>query len=226
MSPPLAAIPSKQLAVVLELLGITNLPFPLAVPAVLTTHAERARVRDGLKNDLVLRDRVRDRIRVRDEIEDAFRLLEAPKTMVAVTGADHDGTSWGGVAAARANYALLAEQDGEELRLRRLQRRSLAGTTAAMLPYANPGSGPELHYPVTGGRPTRDYERAEKLLAGRIRAGTITIRGYGDDHVLTWFDCSDGRYCAWTDGGWTTINPAGTEHIATHLSGTLGRHTY
>ncbi|AHH95586.1 ESX secretion-associated protein EspG [Kutzneria viridogrisea] len=213
-----------------EDLRLGSPPYPFEVPSHGQTHDERARIRIAVHADLEQRE-ITYRGQVAPEVAAALTLLARPHLQLdTISTLDVQAGDQGMLrasAVAGGRTAVLAVQEGTQLRLEATRDTALAASLVALLPptHAGPGQPVSLPARLVGspveqgavGAVTRRTAAAlsreqQKALAAMmeptvLRLGQIGVALYDERGKarrlagLSWFDNSAGRYFSVVDRG-------------------------
>ncbi|GLZ38689.1 ESX secretion-associated protein EspG [Actinokineospora sp. NBRC 105648] len=218
-----------------------RLPYPLDVPSVGATAAERAkiteRVRDGLAERGLWTGRGPDGLLI-----DLFTVLAAPRYAVDAVGhlpTDSPALGPGGpfraLGAVRDGAGALAVVHADDtVTLRELRHAQLPRAVVDLLPAGQPGPGHAVSVAVaelTGedsgpgsgvlesGVPNPDYAVLGELAESRVAGGQFGVSaGRSRAHpVVCWFDTAAGRYLVILDDHWLSLAPSDNERITQRL---------
>jgi hypothetical protein len=226
-------------------LGLGPVPYPLEVPSVGRTEAERAEEWARAFERLAARG-LATRDRLAEHPARLLRLLADHDTAIDVLG--HHERPLRALAAATKRSGVLAELTGGELRVAEIRPTALAAVAAAVPPEAGPGrlrglsvradaldralsEEEDLDDPFGGdveedvalvkaGVPEQDAAMLVELAETRRAGGQfgVTSGGVRSATVLSWFDTDHGRYLVVNSGNWLSINPADRSRIEGRLA--------
>ncbi|MEV8443528.1 ESX secretion-associated protein EspG [Actinosynnema sp. NPDC051121] len=247
MIAPDFVLSAREFDILWDGLGLGPKPYPLDVPTVGRTVAERAEVAEQVYRDLAERglvtgwepdERLAGQLRLlarHDVSVDAVGHLDGPLRAVAVGDGQH---------------GVLAAFGEDQVWQVGIRPTALAASIVAVLPTNRTGPGRAMSVPyqamVAAVRPTTDddpytfpstgddHERSTLVHAGlsirdaaelaELAAHRRAGGQFGISHhqrrspvVVTWFDTAKGRYLAVRDGDWVSFAPADNDRLKARI---------
>jgi len=237
-----------QLDVLWHHLGLGRLPYPLDVPSVGATMADRERLRDEVLARLA-----------DPRLGELLRLLAGHE--VAVDAIAHVGRPVRALATSDRRRAVLAVLDGGVVGLTEIRPTALAKSVVDLLPdnVSGPGAPRTLRVEtlhravamyedradhgadpwgndeldergalVKAGLPSAEAKAVVELAAGRVAGGQFGLSwssgGFAGTRapiLITWFDTHQGRYLMVRDGHWLSIASTDRERITARIAAVL-----
>lgn len=236
---------AAELDLVWGALDLGPVPYPLEVPSVGRTEAERTEESARAFDRLTARG-LADRGDLAERPARLLRLLAENDIAIDVLG--HHERPLRALAAVGKRIGVLAVLADRELRVTEIRPTALAATAAAIPPEAAPGrlrgmsvraealdralsEDEDLDDPFGGdtedvvalvkaGVPEQDAALLVELAESRRAGGQfgVTRAGVRSATVLSWFDTHHGRYLVVNSGAWLSINPADRSRIEGRLA--------
>ncbi|MDI2030880.1 ESX secretion-associated protein EspG [Saccharopolyspora sp. TS4A08] len=243
MTNPDFVLSTAEFDLVWSALGLGRIPHPLEVPSLGATMEERAELADEVFRSLARRGLATGR-ELDPRLVDLLRLLVEHDTSVDVIG--HRDRPILALAAVARRSGVLAELDGNELRLTEIRPTSLAMSAVGVLPPCEQGQQRAISIPadaltkalaedaddpfggdvdedvalVKAGLSPQDAATVLELANNRRAGGQFGVsRGTRRATTLvTWFDTHQGRYLMVKQGEWLSIAPADNQRIEHRLA--------
>ncbi|GAA2692141.1 MULTISPECIES: ESX secretion-associated protein EspG [Actinosynnema] len=231
----IATLAPAAFEVLWERMGLGPLPYPFDLAPQGATLDERARLVSAVLADLERTGLVR-RGRPEPELEDALRLVAAPRWRVVLMGAPDlaKGGLLRAAASVNGGFAVLLTQTEDALRLDLLRDRSPVAAAVSALPDRRPGPGRPVTVPaaaldaparptgglqrVGAGNGSEDVRQLQAMLAGPfLGTGHVTVEAEGAPPPVTWIDTPAGRYLA-TGTDWMSVAPGDNRALVQRLS--------
>ncbi|WP_053723134.1 ESX secretion-associated protein EspG [Saccharothrix sp. NRRL B-16348] len=255
MIAPDFVLSAREFDIVWDGLDLGPKPYPLDVPSVGRTAAERAEAAEEVYRDLAERGLVTGR-GLDERLAGQLRLLARPDVSVDAVG--HIGVPLRAVAARDGHGGVLAAFGEDELWLVGIRPTALAGSIVAVLPenQAGPGRAMSVPYqamaaavkpttdddPFTFASTDDDHERITMVRAGLSTRDAAELAELADHRhaggqfgvsrrqrrspvVVTWFDTPRGRYLGVRDGDWVSFAPADNDRLTARIDLTLNEVT-
>ncbi|MFE2752221.1 ESX secretion-associated protein EspG [Actinosynnema sp. NPDC059335] len=249
MIAPDFVLSAREFDVLWDGLDLGPKPYPLDVPSVGRTAAERAEAAEEAHRDLAERGLVTDR-GPNERMADQLRLLSRHDVSVDAVG--HIDHPLRALAAGDGRQGVLAAFGEDRLWLAGIRPTALAGSIVAVLPANHAGPGRAMSVPyraiataagtaadddpfastgqdtervalIGSGLSARDAAELAEL-AGNRRAGGqfgVSHRRWRSPVVVTWFDTPRGRYLGVRDGEWVSFAPSDNDRIAARIDRVL-----
>ncbi|MEU4767554.1 ESX secretion-associated protein EspG [Actinosynnema sp. NPDC023794] len=255
MIAPDFVLTTREFDIVWDGLDLGPKPYPLDVPSVGRTVAERAEAAEQVYLDLAERGLVTGR-ELDERLARQLRLLARHELSVDAVG--HLGGPLRAVAAGDGQHGVLAAVGEDQLWLVGIRPTALAVSIVAVLPSNQAGPGRAMSVPcqamaaavepttdddpltfastdvdyeritmVDAGLSTRDAAELVELADNRRAGGQFGIshRRRRSPVVVTWFDTPRGRYLGVRDGDWVSFTPADNDRLAARIDRTLNEVT-
>jgi hypothetical protein len=246
---------AREFDILWDGLGLGPKPYPLDVPSVGRTVAERAEAAEQVYRDLAERGLVTGR-EPDERLAGQLRLLARHDVSVDAVG--HIDGPLRAVAAGDGQHGVLAAFGEDQLWLVGIRPTALAASIVAVLPTNQAGPGRSLSVPyqamaaavkpttyddphafastddeharitmVKAGLSTRDAAELAELAGNRQAGGQFGVshRQRRSPVVVTWFDTLRGRYLGVRDGEWVSFTPADNDRLTARIDRTLNEVT-
>jgi hypothetical protein len=236
----------REFDIVWSDLGFGQVPYPLQVPSVGQTMAERDRIREDVHRALA------DREVDRGGLVDVLTLLSAHT--VSIDSVGFAGGPLRALAVSDERTAVLAEVTGDQVLLAEIRPTSLTRSIVGLLAYNEPGPGRAVSVPAAtvaaaaaendednddpfaddrddltaltrAGMSEKDAGVLAEIAGNRVAGGQfgVSVRGDRTPPLVTWFDTNKGRYLMVSEDSWLSFAPADNERIQQRLETVLAR---